>query len=79
MSITSVICHPGIQYSFLVQVKLLPLSASPIAMGRRLGVGGVGSDPAKVLALAGERAREIESAPLQSNPWVGIKESIVEH
>lgn len=49
VSITSVICHPGIQYSFLVQVKLLSLSASPITMGDSSG-GGVGSNPAKVLA-----------------------------
>lgn len=50
VSITSVICHPGIQYSFLVQVKLLSLSASAITMGES---GGVGSDPAKVLAWLG--------------------------
>lgn len=56
MSITTVICHTGIQYSFHVQVKLLFLSAPPITMGdgereRR--------DPLKVLAWL-ERARESE-------------------
>lgn len=33
----------------------------------------------KGAGMTGERVSEIERAPLQSNPWVGIKKSIVEH
>lgn len=77
MSITTVICHTGIQYSFHVQVKLLSLSASPITMGDWGGGWGVKSS--KGAGMTGERVGEIERAPLQSNPWVGIKKSIVEH
>lgn len=81
VSITSVICHTGIQYSFHVQVKLLSLSASPIIMGDWGGGKGrwAGWNPVKGAGMTGERVSEIERAPLQSNPWVGIKKSIVEH
>lgn len=40
-------------------------------------MGGVKSS--KGAGMTVERVSEIESAPLQSNPWVGIKKSIVEH
>lgn len=58
VSITTVICHTGIQYSFHVQVKPLFLSASPITMGERGRESG-GGNPVKVLAWLGrERERD---------------------
>ena len=58
MSITTVICPPGIQYSFHIQVKPLFLSAPPTNEGER-GRG----EPVEVLVLLeteGETGRDRE-------------------
>jgi len=83
VSITTVICHTGIQYSFHVSVKPLFLSAPPITMCER----GREREYSEGVGMTGERGRgrererdfEIERALLQSSPWVGGKKSIVEH
>lgn len=72
MSITTVICHTGIQYSFHVQVKPLCLLHSS-QWKREKG-------PSKGAGMTEERERGLKlRALLQSSPQVEVKKSIVEH
>lgn len=84
MSITTVICHTGIQYSSHVQVKPFFLSAPPITMrergAKRESEGEGERESSKGVGMTGDRKRkrergfEIERALLQSSPWVGDEE-----